>query len=382
VRIGLSFAAIANRGGIGRYARILARALPRLFPEHTYIGYIPKFRESVTLEIMDVENILDWETVIVPGTNRWTFENTGLKNVLHENPPDIFHGPDYLAPHASCPVCVTIHDLAFKLHPGGMALKSMLLFSIMTPPSVKRAGETGEVFCDSQSTLNDLRKIKWLPENKGTVVHLACEDDFAAATSQKEIFALRDKFNLPGEYVLYVGPVETRKNIDILVKAYSLVAKVMSRRGQDTPPLVAAGPLGSGGEKLLKKLKDDSKGKLIHLGYLSRDDLKTLYAGCLFFCYPSKYEGFGLPPLEAMSKGKAVIVSNATSLPEVVGDAGILVDPDDVQGWSQAIIKMLSSEKARFECEERSVAQAAKFSVEKMCREVMDGYLRATGYHG
>jgi len=379
VKIGLSFAALTNKGGIGRFVRLLARGLPRQFPEHKYIGYIPQFREKETLEIIDSENIVDWETVIVPGSNRWTFENTGLKNALYENPPEIFHGPDYLVPSAPCPVCVTVHDLAFKLHPSGMAIKSRLLFSFMTPPSVKRAYETGEVFCDSQSTLDDLRNLKWIPKNKGKVIHLACENDFRKDTHQREIFALREKFKLPHDYVLYVGPVETRKNIDVLVKAYSLVVKVLKNRGQEIPPLVAAGPLGSGGEKLLKKLKGLSDGNLLHLGYISRDELMTLYSGCLFFCYPSRYEGFGLPPLEAMTKGKAVIVSNATSLPEVVGDAGILLDPDDIKGWSQAIVRLISGERERFELEEKSKAQAMKFSIEKMCGEVMNGYLKAVG---
>jgi len=377
VRIGLSFAALTNRGGIGRYARILAKGLPKLFPDNQWIGYIPQFRENETREIIDSENILGWETIVVPGSNRWAFETVGLKKILSENPPDIFHGPDYLVPDAPCPVCVTVHDLAFRLCPGGMAFKSRLLFNFLTPRSVKRAHTTGQVFCDSQSTLDDLRRLRWIPGNKGRVVHLACEDEFRARIDQPRIFDFRERYGVPDNYILYVGPVERRKNIDTLVRAYTVFAEVIERRGQPAPKLVAAGPLGSGGEKLLKKLIDGSDGRLIHVGYIGRDDLISLYAGCLFFCYPSRYEGFGLPPLEAMTMGKAVIVSNASSLPEVVGDAGVLIDPDDAVGWSQAILNLYANEKKRYEREELSKVQSAKFSVEKMCREVMDGYLQS-----
>ncbi len=378
MRIGLSLAALTNKGGIGRYLRLLARGLPQYFPDHEYIAYIPGFREGETLEILDRESIEGWTNAIVPSGNRWSYETTGLLTSLKNNPPDVFHGPDYLVPKAPCPVFVTVHDLAFRIHSGGMAFKSRLLFSSLTPPSVKRASDNGEIFCDSQSTLDDLRKLKWIPADAGRVIHLACEDVFNEPVPTEALNTLVDKFKLPDEYILYVGPIEARKNIINLVKAYGIFSKVISRRDQEIPPLVAAGPIGAGGDKLLRNLIDASDGLFRHIGYLTRDELRALYSGCLYFCYPSRYEGFGLPPLEAMSAGKAVIVSDATSLPEVVGEAGILIDPDDIQQWSTAMLMLYTTPVERAEREAASIEQAKKFSIKKMCTEVMEGYLSGT----
>jgi alpha-1,3-rhamnosyl/mannosyltransferase len=213
----------------------------------------------------------------------------------------------------------------------------------------------------------------------GTVVPLACEDDFREPVPDEQVAKLVERENIPANYVLYVGPIERRKNLRVLVDAYRLVGKVLVKRGEDVPALVAAGPLGAGGRGIRKQLEKHGDGLFVHLGYLPRGDLITLYAGCRLFCYPSRYEGFGLPPLEAMSAGKAVVVSNASSLPEVVGTAGILVDPDDVPGWSTAILTLLTNEKKLYETEVACRARSLEFSVDRMCDEVMSGYERAFG---
>jgi glycosyltransferase involved in cell wall biosynthesis len=379
VRIGISFAALTNRGGIGRYARLLVINLPKLFPKHQYTAYIPAFREDETLRVIADEGIEGWNTVFVPGGNRWAYETTGLPGVLKSESPDIFHGPDYLAPDAPCPVSVTVHDLAFRLHPVGMALKSRILFRFLTPPSIRRAEKSGVVFCDSRSTLDDLKKLRWISQDKGNVVHLACEDSLREPVPEEEIQAVLDRYGITRSFVLYAGPVEHRKNLAVLIESYKLVVKVLKRRGDDVPPLIATGHLGAGGEKLRRTLEGASEGRFHYLGYVDRDVLKTLYYGCTLFCYPSRYEGFGLPPLEAMTCGKAVVVSNATSLPEVVGDAGVLVDPDNVQGWSTAILRLITDDKFRHEHEEACLERSREFSVKKMCSEMMAAWTGMVG---
>jgi glycosyltransferase involved in cell wall biosynthesis len=192
-----------------------------------------------------------------------------------------------------------------------------------------------------------------------------------------EVASILEKFGLTEKYVFYAGPLESRKNVEVLASAHAHAVNVLRKRGVAAPLLVATGTIGAGGEKFKKSLAKLSDGLFTHLGYVDRKTLRALYSGCTVFCYPSRYEGFGLPPLEAMSCGKAVIVANAASLPEVVGDAGILVEPDDVQGWSQEILRCLTDEKYRQAREIKSIEQSGKFSVEKMCREVMEGYTKA-----
>jgi len=384
VRIGISLAALTNRGGIGRYLRLLIRGFSRFHSDHNYIGFIPEFRSDETRKVLNDEGIDHWELIEVPCGNRWAYETRGLPAAVKEITPDIIHGPDYLAPSrdVGCPTCVTVHDLAFRLHPSGMAFKSRLLFRMLAPGAIKHAASSGTVFTDSLSTLKDLRKLNWISDDKGKVVHLACEEDFAAVINERHMEIVCDKYNLPPKYILYVGPIEKRKNIMVLVDAMRIVASVLRRRDEDVPALVAVGSLGAGGEKLNKSLVQASDGQFMHVGYVPREDLPAIYHGCEVFCYPSRYEGFGLPPLEAMTAGKAVIVSNATSLPEVVGDAGILVDPDDTPGWAQAILTFFTNERNRIDCELASIQQSKKFSIEKMCAEVMEGYEKAVSGYG
>jgi glycosyltransferase involved in cell wall biosynthesis len=377
LKIGLSFAAIVNAGGIGRYARLLAKNLPRIFPEHEYVAYVPSFRRDETSVILAQEGIGEWKEVIVNSASRWSFETAALPKALAADTPDVFHGPDYLAPLATCPVCVTVHDLAFQIHPIGMNLKSLLLFRTLAPKGISRAASTGEVFCDSLATLSDLRRIGWLGDDQGTVVPLACEDDFRQPVDAVAVGELLARYHIPEGYVLYVGPIEKRKNLTMLVNAFKVAAIVLERRSEGVPPLIAAGPIGAGGKALVRRLAKLGDGLFVYLGYLSRAELKALYAGCRVFCYPSRYEGFGLPPLEAMCSGKAVIVSNCSSLPEVVGDAGMKIGPDDVTAWSTAILRVLTNEKFRMERESASLEKSSEFTVNRMCTGIMEGYERA-----
>lgn len=374
MKIGLSFTAVANKGGIGHYTRLLALHLPKIFPQHDYIGYVPSFRELEIRQLICRENILGWNINVIPSSNRWIFETRALPSALSKDPPDLFHGPDYIVPEAACPLCVTVHDLAFLLYPKGMNLKSRFLFRSLAPKSIKRAARSGTLFCDSESTLKDLRDLALVNPDDGIVVYLACEDDFREPVGESRIEEIRKKYNLPEQYVLYVGPIEHRKNLGVLVQAYKITARVLQKRDYLVPALVAAGPLGAGGAALVKRYQKQGDGLFVYLGYIPRDELRALYAGSIVFCYPSLYEGFGLPPLEAMCSGKAVICSNRSSLPEIVGGAGILVDPNDVSEWSTSILRILTNEKYRSEIESACRIKSGQFSIEKMCREVMAGY--------
>jgi alpha-1,3-rhamnosyl/mannosyltransferase len=176
-----------------------------------------------------------------------------------------------------------------------------------------------------------------------------------------------------GSYILYLGTLEPRKNISALLEAYSFLPK----KTQASFPLILAGGKGW----LMDNLEDeirrlDIASRTVLTGYVPRKDLPALYSGAAVFVYPSLYEGFGLPPLEAMACGTPVITSNVSSFPEVVGDAGIMVDPYDVKRLRDEIERVLEDSSLRASLGSRGLARAKQFTWENCARQTLDVYKR------
>jgi glycosyltransferase involved in cell wall biosynthesis len=244
---------------------------------------------------------------------------------------DVIHATGMAMPPASVPVVATVHDLAFTRDPSQFSRRGVSFFRRAIALAKRDAAL---VICPSQATLDDcvdqgfdparLRLVPW-----GIAAELA--DAHAVA-------GIRARFGIAGRYVLWTGTIEPRKNLPVLLDAFG-------RLGRDDVTLALVGPQGWN-EDLEARL-DRLGRKVVRLGFVDPDALRALYGGADVFCYPSIEEGFGLPVLEAMAQGTPVVTSSGTATAEVAGDAGVLVDPADVDGLADALARLLDDPQER-----------------------------------
>ena len=242
--------------------------------------------------------------------------------------------------------------------------------------SLKSLTPEDSVICISQATKNDLlNHVKNLDPAKVCVSYLAADPHtFYPCYDTSKIAAIRNKYSIPdAQYILGVSTIEPRKNILHAIRCF---AKVVQQQGIKDLYLVLVGALGWDYEQIFAEISQNSlsKDRVILTGYVADEDLAALYSGALAFVYPSLYEGFGLPPLEAMQCGVPVITSNTSSLPEVVGDAGIMLDPQDADGLCHSMLKLYNSPSLRNEMSLKSLKQAKNFSWDRCIQETIAAY--------
>lgn len=277
---------------------------------------------------------------------------------------------------APCPVVTTVHDVSFALLPDLFLPRDRWILNTFVPRSLAKAAK---VIADSESTRRDILRLfkKSVPPEKVATILLAADARFVPPSNGQESAwsAVNTQFGLGGRpYILSVGVLQPRKNLGTLLDAFALV-----KLGPHAPPhkLVIVGKRGWLGEELDRQtaqLPPSVAEDIVWTGYVPDDDLPALYGGADVFCYPSKYEGFGLPPLEAMSCGCPVLCVRASSLPEVVGDAAVLLPPDDSSAWATALEKLLTQPLVRERWRERGLERARRFSWEQTARETLRIY--------
>ena len=277
---------------------------------------------------------------------------------------------------APCPVVTTVHDITFALFPEHFLPKDRWILNRFVPGSMRRAAK---VIAVSESTRRDILRTYKLhiePEKVVTTL-LAADSRFTPAAGGQESAraALNEKYGLRGKpYILSVGVLQPRKNLPLLLDAFAL-----AKLGPHAIPhlLVVVGKRGWKNEDLdthLAALPPEVADQVVFTGYVPDEDLPTLYGGADVFCYPSLYEGFGLPPLEAMACGCPVLVSRISSLPEVVGDAGILLPAKDSDAWATALEKLLAEPNVRARWAERALERAKEFSWRRTAEQTLAVY--------
>lgn len=290
----------------------------------------------------------------------------------------VFHSPDTLGFPLICRRCValvaTIHDLIPQLFPQSVTRGHRLIRCAMLPLVVRRADR---LIVDSQATARDLLELFPDAARKVRVVHLGVDSRFAPAPLH-EVAALRQRLDLPSEYMLYLGTLSPRKNLDRVFEAYGL----LQERKEDVPPLVVAGKPGWLWEPIMRKV--DALGlrtRVIFCGFVPDEGLPALLTGATLFALPSLYEGFGLPVLEAMACGTPVVTSDRSSLPEVAGDAAVLVDPESPEAIADGIRRVLHDNPYRAELRRRGFDRARAFRWEVTARQTMAVYREALAQH-
>ena len=288
----------------------------------------------------------------------------------------LYHEPNYVPLPYKGPLVLTVCDMSCFDHPNTHPEERVRLMQRDMPTAIEKADH---IIVISEASGEALRRWFNVDPTRMTTTYLAADPRFQPRCAEALAPALAHLGLTPGGYVLSVGTLEPRKNLTTLFAAYAGLPKVLRKRY----PLVVAGMKGWNTEGLMKFAeKLIQRGELRLLGYVADELIPPLYAGAAAFCYPSRYEGFGLPALEAMASGVPVITSNQTSLPEVVGKAGIMVDPDDVDGMREHLRQLLEDQTYAGDLGQRGLARAQTFSWDRCARETFSVYQKVMQQRG
>jgi len=365
MRVGIDYtAAVRQRAGIGRYTRELVGALLRLPSPHRYI----LFAATGGLRIADSglpSAICNLRTV--PLSDDW------LARLWHRarlpipveaviGRVDLFYSPDFVLPPTlpRARTVLTVHDLSFLLYPDHFVPKLVRYLQRVVPRSVARADR---VLADSEATRADLIRSLGVPAEKVEVLYSGVDPRFRPEPEPKERERLRARYGVGDRpYIFSVGTLQPRKNFVRLIRAFA--------RLRPEAHLLIAGGRGWLYEAILAEA-EKHRDRVHILGFVDDVDLPALYRGARLFVFPSFYEGFGLPVLEAMACGVPVVCSNASSLPEVAGDAALLVDPYDEEGLTAAMEQVLEDPALRDEMAAKGLQQAARFTWDRAARQLL-----------
>ncbi|MEW6231101.1 MAG: glycosyltransferase family 1 protein [Chloroflexota bacterium] len=314
-----------------------------------------------------------------PGRNAgkiW-FEQASLPRAAARVAVDLIHYPYFAAPLiSSSKVVVTVHDLITLLFPEYQTSLAARLYNRLIARAVRRAVL---VIADSESTRRDIVRRLGLPDERIRVIYLAVEGFYRPCEDASLRAGIREKYGLGQEYILYIGGFNAHKNLGKLLEAFALVLQALGRRFT----LAIAGAAHSHNPRvfpdwqlLARQLAVGDSVKF--LGFIPEGDKPPLYSAASLFVYPSLYEGFGLTPLEAMACGAPVICSRAASLPEVVGEGGILVDVMEVRELASAMTVVLSDPNKQAELRYRGTKQAQRFSWPRTANQTLEVYREAS----
>ena len=381
MHIGIDYTAAAWQGaGIGRYTRELIRAIVAQGDTHRYsLFYAAGGLSSDSAYIADLRQICNTHAnvrrVPIPLSPRrltqfWQRLRVPLPIELFTGRLDLLHAPDFVLPPTRAHTLVTIHDLSFLVHPECAEPSMVRYLTDAVPRGLRRANV---ILADSQATRNDLARLLAIDPARVELVYPGVEPRFCplpAATTEP----VRRRLSLPDHFVLFVSTLEPRKNLVRLLEAFAQIVQT----DNSNLHLVIAGRRGWLYEDIfaaIDRLQLHARVQL--LDYVHDKDLPALYNLAAAFAYPSIYEGFGIPPLEALACGTPTVVADNSSLPEVVADAAVLVSAEDVGSIASGIARVVSDAALRARLRAVGPAQARKFTWEQAAQRVLACYQRA-----
>jgi glycosyltransferase involved in cell wall biosynthesis len=281
---------------------------------------------------------------------------------------DVVHCTDFIPPfYYRGPTVITIHDLAFLLYPHFLTRKAARYYGLIDR-AVRRADH---VIAVSESTKRDIVRLTGTPERKITVIYEAADSSYAPIHEQEVLQRIRHKYHLPDQVILFVGTIEPRKNLPTLIRAY----KGLIDNYKSAADLAIVGKQGWLYDDVYRLVEQLGLQRRVHfLGRVPTVDLLYLYNASQMLVLPSYYEGFGLPPLEAMACGVPVIVSDTSVMPEVVGDAALRVAHEDVEGFTVAMWRLLTDDALRADMIVKGHKRVKCFSWERAARETLEVY--------
>ena len=358
--------------GIGRYSLNLTRSLASIDQTNQYIIFKNK---EIREKIVDVPNFQEIEI---------DFRHLSMRSLIYlpllikKYNLDVFHSPFFIAPLWGVKnLIVTVHDLMALTFPNFFGGRGYLqekgaywYHRIFVPLSIKKAKK---IIAVSQSTKMDLINYLHIDSERISVIYEAVDDYFKKPHTADELGKFKKNKGLPANYFLYTGNMKPYKNINLMISALA----ILKNKGVLKHKLLMAGRKDRFFPIVYKEVKDKNlSDDVVFLDYVSDEELPLLIKCADIFIFPSLYEGFGLPALEAMSLGVPTIVSNTSSLPEVVSDGAIIIDSHDPQDLAQAVVSLLKDEDLRKNLSKRGIERSKVFSWRKAAEETLEVYLK------
>ncbi|MFT4060876.1 MAG: glycosyltransferase family 1 protein [Edaphocola sp.] len=351
---------------MGNYSRSLIESLARFFPENKYLLYTPKATvNEATRPLLQGGNI----AAKVPTVTLWgTIWRTFLTGQLKKDGIALYHGLSHELPlgieKSGIKSVVTIHDLIFIRYPHYYPLLDRIIYQKKCLSACRRADA---IIAISQQTKRDIVAYLDIPEDKIKVVYQTCHPVFERKANPEALEAVREKYRLPGKYILNVGTIEERKNILTLVKTLPLLPADVA--------IVAVGKRTRHATTIEEWLaKNSLQDRVMFLHDVPFQDLPAIYQNAAVFAYPSEFEGFGIPVIEALKSGVPVVAASGSCLEEAGGHATVYAAHHDVAAWARAINSILANAQQQESMKEEGLRYAAKFSEENHARETMQVY--------
>lgn len=365
MRIGLDGMPLAQpRTGVGTYTFELARALAATAPQDEFelISPLP-FEETVPADARPANLELIYSRPNLFQRRWWT---VGLPAYLRRNPLALFHGTNYEVPlREHCPAVVTIHDLSLLLHFSTHEARAVRRARLLLPMMARKARL---IITPSEPVRNEVCEHLKIQSEKVFAIPLAPRSIFTPLEQSGE---MRRRLGIEDEFLLFVGTIEPRKNLSTLVQALEEVLRTTELR----PQLVVAGKVGWKSQELMSLLdRSPGRERIKLVGFVTDDDLRALYSSCRAFIYPSIYEGFGLPPLEAMACGAPVIASRVPSIKKSVAR---IVSATDSKDLARNVIELLRDEQERQSLSIRGLKHSQEFSWQRTAALTRDVYVHA-----
>ena len=368
MRIGINASKIYDvHTGVGRYTSNLSRSILKTDSKNDYYLYTPGRVGNADVAEIEGSDLEKPAVFIQNNTLRILWEQMVLPMYSRKDRLDLFHYTDHALSllFRKCPIIITVHDIAYLRLPNLLNTSRKVYKKNILQISIKKAEV---IIVDSYATKKDIVEYFGIREGKIRVIHLGVEGRFRPINN---VESFRLKNNLPSKMILNVGTLEPRKNVVSLIKAFNELRK----KGFKDYKLVIAGNKGWLYEEIFKEvIHSDLEREVLFLGVVKDKDLPVLYNCADIFVYPSLYEGFGLPPLEAMACGIPVITSNTSSLPEVIGDAGIMVDPTDINSLCESMYILLKDKELWNRMRNMGLERSKLFSWDKTAEKILKVY--------
>jgi len=365
MKIDLGVEALSSQlTGIGRYTLELFRGLKLCADVKHLRGYIGE------IHIEDPEALLE-SSFRMPSRKALRAQKIKRRMERYFGGSRLFHGPNFMLPDRVEQGIITVHDLSVFKYPEAHPAERIEHFESAFQRSVERASH---IITDTEYGRKEFLEFTGMREDRVTAIHLGVSSAYCPERAGDGSIDYGSYGIERGKYILVVATIEPRKRIETALLAYKALPEAYKARF----PLVIAGASGWKNDLLHDMMQsEEAKGRIRFLGFVTEDHLPALFAGATLFLFPSVYEGFGLPPIEAMASGVPTIASNRSCLPEVTAGAAMLIDPDDIEGWAQGIMVGVDDETWRVDAITRGFQVVSNYRWEHTVRKTVETYYNA-----